>query len=437
MSTSIPRVLIVGAGATGSCAALRLKRSLGLNVAIEVWEKARGPGGRMSTNRCDAAGVNLRADMGAQYLSLDCSNPSCKEVSELLVSAGVCAEVPAAVLSSTDERNRGGDWQHLAGTSGGVNDALKKLLEEAGATPHYEKRVASIDEQQGKWRVRPYEGAPCVFDAVILAVPGCGVGGDNLNKIRGSYENNFSQEQNRQLLGVQHDARWAFAFYLPNDCAENCDVFFGDDTVEKVVDDNAVHLLCYQSRKTKNLNGTPQDAGVVVVAHSTVEWANRNARANGRDQRILSEMTEKVGQILKLKGSLARTMLGSKVITWKQCQVTKAAPKSQHGPCMRPSSGPTLALAGDYFTDSSFGGCLQSAFAAADVVVEALGTSATGTKQAQQRGLTNMSSGVEQSSDRGKGKKGNGKGNTNNTAKADDGYGSNAKGKGKSSKKGY
>ena len=36
------RVLIVGAGATGSAAALRL-RQLG-NVQLEVWEKARGPG---------------------------------------------------------------------------------------------------------------------------------------------------------------------------------------------------------------------------------------------------------------------------------------------------------------------------------------------------------------------------------------------------------
>ena len=36
------RVLIVGAGATGCAAALRL-RQLG-NVTLEVWEKARGPG---------------------------------------------------------------------------------------------------------------------------------------------------------------------------------------------------------------------------------------------------------------------------------------------------------------------------------------------------------------------------------------------------------
>ena len=36
------RILIVGAGATGSAAALRLQQ-LG-NVELEVWEKARGPG---------------------------------------------------------------------------------------------------------------------------------------------------------------------------------------------------------------------------------------------------------------------------------------------------------------------------------------------------------------------------------------------------------
>lgn len=38
------RVLVVGAGATGSAAALRLRQLGGKNVMVEVWEKARGPG---------------------------------------------------------------------------------------------------------------------------------------------------------------------------------------------------------------------------------------------------------------------------------------------------------------------------------------------------------------------------------------------------------
>lgn len=43
------RVLVVGAGATGSAAALRLRQLGGKNVMVEVWEKARGPGANRPT----------------------------------------------------------------------------------------------------------------------------------------------------------------------------------------------------------------------------------------------------------------------------------------------------------------------------------------------------------------------------------------------------
>jgi hypothetical protein len=269
---------------------------------------------------------------------------------------------------------------------------------------------------------------------VILAVPGCGVGGDNLNKIRGSYESKFTQEQNRALTSVQHDARWSFAFYLPSESATKCDLFFGDDAVEKVVDDSTVHLLCYQSRKAMKLSGVPPEGGVAVVAHSTNEWARRNAQKGGRDQRLLAEMAEKIAQILQL-GNLARTMLGSKVITWKQSQVTKALTGSSQAPCMMTSSGPALALAGDYFTDSSFGGCLKSGFAAADGIAKLLGGGGAGSNaNSQQQVASNDASKVESAS--GKGGKDRGKRwhSESQSSWAESGQGK--KGKGKESQSG-
>eukprot|EP00931_Biecheleriopsis_adriatica_P009257 TRINITY_DN11033_c0_g1_i1.p1 TRINITY_DN11033_c0_g1~~TRINITY_DN11033_c0_g1_i1.p1 ORF type:complete len:464 (+),score=124.60 TRINITY_DN11033_c0_g1_i1:191-1393(+) len=310
--------------------------------------------------------------MGAQYLSLNVDDVACAEVADLLVKSQVCSDAVAASLSATPERAVGDTWRHLAGVCGGVNDALKKLLEEAGADVHYEKRVAALDEQQGKWRARPFDGAPGAFDAVVLAVPGCGVGGDNLNKIRGGYEAVFSPEQNRQLLSAQHDARWSFALFLSPECLSYCDAFFGPDSLERVIDDGALHLLCYQSRKTARASGTLQTGPIAIVAHTTVEWAKRNARANGRDERLLREISELVKTTLGLEGPTAKLVLASKVITWKQSQVTKALPAMPNGPCMMASSSPALVLAGDYFTDSSFGGCLKSGFAAADAVASAL-----------------------------------------------------------------
>lgn len=367
------KVLVVGAGATGSCAAWRLRQALGRDVRIEVWEKARGPGGRMSTNRQELGAVSARADMGAQYLSLDSSDPASSEIAQMLVAKQVCAEVPPAVLSATPERPSGDGWQHLVGRQGGVNDALKQILEDSMADVHYEKRVASLDEQHGQWRARPFEGAPGAFDAVLLAVPGCGPGGDNLNKIRGGYEGWFSREQNNSLLNTQHDARWAVALYLTMECKAKCDLFFGPTDMERVVDSGPVHLLCYQSRKTEQASGLPCDGGISVVAHTTHDFAKRNARASGRDQRLLWEVAEHVAGTLGLDISLSKAMLASKVITWKQCQVTRpVAAVGADGPCMVVARSPILVLAGDYFTESNFSGCIRSACAAADAVADAL-----------------------------------------------------------------
>eukprot|EP00435_Cladocopium_sp_Y103_P034191 s2051_g8.t2 len=177
--------------------------------------------GRMSTNRQEVNGATVRADMGAQYLSIDESDSASLQVADMLLSSGVCAQVSSEHLSATPERPK--QAKHLAGTAGG-----------AGATVHYEKRVASLDLQS-------------MFDAVLVAVPGCGVGraprnpegmsdksrgGDNLLKIHGSWEGMLKQEQNKQLMAAQHDQRWSFAFFLPNDCQGVCERYFGPKAVE-------------------------------------------------------------------------------------------------------------------------------------------------------------------------------------------------------------
>jgi len=360
------RVLVIGAGATGACVAYRLRSALGSKARIVVWDKARGAGGRMSTNRQD--GLNVRADMGAPYLSMDGRDANCAAVADMLCEARVCADVPRDRLAKTPERPSQPGWRHLAGVNGGVNDALKKILDEAKAEVSFEQRVAGLDQQRGQWRAKPFSGKYEDFDAVIVAVPGCGVGGDNLNKIHGGWENVFSRAQNQELQSVQHDQRWAFALFFPADCIAKCDEFFGPDAIEKVIEDRVIHLLCYQTRKTAHLGGGGSKNAVAVVAHTTVEWARQNARANGRDQRLLDEVAEQVKWIL---GFGRARLLASKVITWKQCHVTRPVSANRSdGPCMVACSSPPLILAGDYFTESNFGGCLTSAYAAADNLVK-------------------------------------------------------------------
>ncbi|CAE8626626.1 unnamed protein product, partial [Polarella glacialis] len=108
--SAMQRVLVVGGGCTGACAAMLLRKKLGPDASIEIWEKARGFGGRMTTTRQDVAGETIRADVGAQYLSADLSDPTSKELIDMLLTRKVVAEVggekgPGAKgLCSTPER---------------------------------------------------------------------------------------------------------------------------------------------------------------------------------------------------------------------------------------------------------------------------------------------------------------------------------------------
>ena len=60
------RVAIIGAGMAGLTAADALKKG-GMDVCL--FDKGRGPGGRMSTRRAQALDTTIRFDHGAQYIS--------------------------------------------------------------------------------------------------------------------------------------------------------------------------------------------------------------------------------------------------------------------------------------------------------------------------------------------------------------------------------
>lgn len=148
--------------------------------------------------------------------------------------------------------------------------------------------------------------------------------------------------------------------------------FFAGDTVEHLVDDEIIHLLCYQSKKTTQAGGPESGASCVLVAHTTVEWAQANIRASGRDRKLVMEVAERVRDIMGFKATLKSFLRKFKVITWKQCQVTSPAAMQDSSPCLLVSKAPPLVLAGDYFSESSFQGCLKSGFAAAEALARQL-----------------------------------------------------------------
>ena len=149
-------IAIIGAGMAGlSCAEALTERGR----AVRLFDKGRGPGGRMSTRRVEVAslegGVRTVAfDYGAQYVTA--RDPAFVARMERWEAAGVAARWPAAGPDA---------W---VGTPG-MNAMVKAM-----ATDHdvrWSTRVEWIERADGGWRLLGEDLDESGFDAVVIAVP--------------------------------------------------------------------------------------------------------------------------------------------------------------------------------------------------------------------------------------------------------------------------
>lgn len=144
------RIAIVGAGISGlSCADRLLRRS----HVVRLFDKGRGPGGRMSTRRVEVQGRTVSFDHGAQYFTVQ----------------------DATFAQQVDEWEQEGAvarWQDAGRDAWvgvpGMNAPVKSM-----ATRHeiaWATNITGLERHAGTWALVGAPGAGD-FDAVIIAVP--------------------------------------------------------------------------------------------------------------------------------------------------------------------------------------------------------------------------------------------------------------------------
>ena len=145
------RIAIVGAGMAGLSCGQRLSR---LGHEVRLFDKGRGPGGRMATRRMEDGGTTLHFDHGAQYFTA--RDPRFVEQVAHWEASGVAARWAAA----------GDDaW---VGTPA-MNAPLKAMAGELGV--QFGTRIEQLVRDGEGWQIDG-EGAPDTrFDAVLVAVP--------------------------------------------------------------------------------------------------------------------------------------------------------------------------------------------------------------------------------------------------------------------------
>lgn len=145
-------IAIIGAGMGGLTCGAALREA---GHTVRLFDKGRGPGGRMSTRRMAVGEAEYRFDHGAQYFTA--RDPRFAAQVAAWEADGVVARWPAA----GDEA-----WVGIPG----MNAPIRAMADAAGVT--FGTRILSIrSEGKAHWLLPEEGGATGPFDVVLIAVP--------------------------------------------------------------------------------------------------------------------------------------------------------------------------------------------------------------------------------------------------------------------------
>ena len=151
MTETGKRIAIIGAGMAGLACAARLGRA---GRPVELFDKGRGAGGRMSTRRLDTPLGQAGFDHGAQYFTA--RGASFLSQVERWAADGVVAPWPAAGSDA---------W---VGTPG-MNAPVRALAADQAVSWGYP--VEALSSDGGGWRLDGPHGRSDRFDIVVAALP--------------------------------------------------------------------------------------------------------------------------------------------------------------------------------------------------------------------------------------------------------------------------
>ncbi|MEM6625919.1 MAG: FAD-dependent oxidoreductase [Pseudomonadota bacterium] len=157
------RAAIVGGGLAGLAAALRLQTA---GADVHVFDKGRGPGGRMSTRRAHTSLGELRFDHGAQFFTA--RDPGFQAVVAELQKDGHVAEWTGVfhLDGGPDPRP---DTRYVGAP--GMNGIIRGLAARVSSI-EWGRRVEAVEGAPGKWRLKFDAGDDVSeFDAVVIATP--------------------------------------------------------------------------------------------------------------------------------------------------------------------------------------------------------------------------------------------------------------------------
>ncbi|MEO0872140.1 MAG: FAD-dependent oxidoreductase [Pseudomonadota bacterium] len=155
MNGSHSDIAIIGAGMAGLACASALTAA---GHKVQVFDKGRGPGGRMAARRVEIAGESVRFDHGAQYFTARDDG----------FRAAVCAWEAQSAVSRWNAASKSGDEPAFVGTPG-MNGPIKAMADDVGDVL-WNTRIEHLQRDGQLWRLDTAE-AQFTAHTVLVAIP--------------------------------------------------------------------------------------------------------------------------------------------------------------------------------------------------------------------------------------------------------------------------
>ncbi|XP_067858638.1 renalase [Heptranchias perlo] len=334
------RVLIVGAGLTGSLCASLFRRESANKLKVAVWEKERGAGGRMSTSR-SPHDPNCTADLGAQYITVtpfyaEKHQSFYEELLSLGILKPLLSPVEGMILREEGIRN------YVAPQ--GISSIVKYYLSDSEVL--YDRHVTYINLKEGKLEVGSKSGPSEMFDAVVLTMPV-----PQTLQLQGHIKTFINESQRQRLEVASYSSRFALALFY------EAGTQIGVPWAAKYVANNPCIRFISIDNKKRGLESPEVRPSIVV--HTTVQFGAENVHKDKEEVEPL--ILDQLQQVLPGLPKPTST----KCHKWRYSQVISAV--SNCPGQMTLDVEPLLVCGGDGFTHSNFDGCTESALTILDV----------------------------------------------------------------------
>ncbi|XP_012675473.1 renalase isoform X2 [Clupea harengus] len=341
------RVLIIGAGLTGSVCACLLRRELPQKCKIVVWDKSRGAGGRMSTSRSPTDPA-CTVDLGAQYIT---ATPYYARIHqsfyEELQAQGILTPLVTSVegMASKEE----GLKNYV--TPKGVSSIVKHYLKESGAEVFFDRHVTHVYRRGACWEVCRKNGEPEQFDAVVLTMPV-----PQILQLQGDVGSLMADPQREQLEAVSYSSRYALGLFYPPH------THIPAPWAAKYVSNSpCIRFIAVDDKKRHTES---PDCGPSMVVHTSVPFGVQHLEAEKEQvQPLIMQELQRLMPHLPQPASI-------KCQKWRYSQVTRSVADCPGQ--MTLFSQPLLVCGGDGFTHSNFDGCVESALKVFEVLKSSL-----------------------------------------------------------------